>query len=228
MTSFLSKAWWLVLLPSLNRKTPDEWNPSPTSTRVIFKERGFTLSRYLCIQMKSRENYPYSFHPLALILLRDSHSRKTETTKDLANALAKLDSPIQICLWQYCSWDVSRIRIEGWWNQSRSYISVVRSCPKVSKHSSVQGSTKVKVCMEIGKCRQRTGKVRRVGSVPMQKYLPLFPHCQVLCKDFCHSAKSIEDTGLREYNETNATMNFGIVWRMQHESKLLVASRYLT
>ena len=28
--------------------------------------------------------------PLALILLRDSHSRKTETTEDLANALAKL------------------------------------------------------------------------------------------------------------------------------------------
>ena len=49
--------------------------------------------------------------PLALILLRDSHSRKTETTKDLANAFAKLDSPVQICLWQYCSWDASRIRI---------------------------------------------------------------------------------------------------------------------
>ena len=28
--------------------------------------------------------------PLALILLRDSRSRKTETTEDVANALAKL------------------------------------------------------------------------------------------------------------------------------------------
>ena len=60
--------------------------------------------------------------PLALILLRDSHSRKTETTKDLANALAKLVYIIdQIFLWRHCRWCLAYPYL-GWWNQSGSYL----------------------------------------------------------------------------------------------------------